>query len=246
MIHINKTIITQRAESFTVGFLVSKEFKGKEFPYWAEAGLANPHYLLQVRNSEFFEKDKGSVYNYWIPCRLFIPGGTTAGYNLLQCHGSPQAASDDNGPASAKNGDLYYEDLVTPKFHVKIDYSGIKGHLDVTWTMFKHTFLPLDIAQFRQGTWWYDIRLVAGVKMVDYLRGRYESFFHDRDYDGKHIEMDVHAKREYELYGQSPKWLYDRICALEPLFREEVNWEHPLANYQTVDRLAYPEKFIVR
>lgn len=243
---IGENIITKRGESFTVGFLITKEYSGYEFPYWTEAGILNPYYLLQVRNSEFYEKDKGSIYNYWIPCKIMTPIDAS-GFNLLQCHGLPQSSSNENGPTSAKNGDLYYDiQDYEPKFHIKIDYSGAKGHLDVTGTMFKKTFLPIDAKNFRQGNWWYDIFLVSGVTMVDYLRGKYESFFHDRSIDGTIKEMDIYTKREYELYGKSSKWLYDRICSYDPCFRDSVNWEHPLVNYQEVDKLTNPRKFIVR
>lgn len=247
MIILNKTIVVQRGESFTLGILISKEHSGFEFPYWTEAGIQNPYYLLQIRNSEFYEKDKGFIYNYFIPCDILMDKSKENSFNLLQCHGSPLYVSGPDD-SNVKSGDFYYKmDNMNLSFYVKTGNSYLQlSNLKQQWTMLKQTLLPLDLAKFRQGTWWYDIRLISGTKTVDYLRGKYESLFYDRAIDGKFIGMDKYAKQEYDMYGRSSKWLYDKICAIDTRFKDSISWDRPLVNYQTVDRIAYPEKFIVR
>lgn len=258
MIILGKKLITHRGESFTLGLLLSKEYNGYELPYFAQAGLSNPYYLLQVRNTEFYEKDKGSIYNYWIPCKIMkiqddVP---LKNCNLICCHGSPILCEYDDeaekqqilSKKSPKQDDMLYgiDEYNNPYFVMSNKDKLVKIDEQYPWTMFKKTFLPIDAKRFVQGTWWYDLFLVSGTKTINYLRDYYESFFLGRSSDNPNGNMNKHQIYEYNKYGNSPKWLYDKICKFNPLFENRVRWDRPLCSYSTVDKISKPEKFIVR
>lgn len=246
MMFLGKKIITFRGESFTLGFAISKEYNGFELPYFAQAGIQNPHYLLQIRNTEFYEKDKGSIYNYWIPCKIIKvqDGELLKNCNLICSHGNPVLYDTNEqtviGNRQPKQDDLVYGIDNQQQVNFMIyDGSKPKRITDVyPWTMFKKTLHPIDARRFVQGTWWYELFLVSGDKTIDYLNGTYKSFFLDG--------MNVHEQREFDKYGKCAKWLYDKICSLDKSFENKVAWDRPLMNYVTVDKISKPEKFIVR
>ena len=247
MIIVKDQMIANRGESFTVGFVLSKEYEGWELPYYAQAGLKNPYYLLQVRNSEFYEKGKGSIYNYWIEVNIMAvkDGIAKKNCNLICCHGNPIFCKYDPDPARQEipgNRVPYQDDMLFGVNQYQYPYIVIRNGSSLMaidneypWTMFKKTFLPVDTERFRQGTWWYELFLVDGTKTLDYLQSKYKSFFDDRTADRWQGTMNNHESREY-----------DRICALEPEFKDSIHWDRPLLNYSTVDKISKPEKFIVR
>ena len=258
MIIVKDQIIANRGESFTIGFVLSKEYNGLEHPYYSQVGLKNPYYLLQVRNSEFYEKDKGSIYNYWIEVSVMavkdaIPKKNC---NLICCHGNPIMCQYSSvveeqkifGDRIPKQDDMVYgiNEYQYPYIVIQNGPSLMSIDNEYPWTMFKKTFLPVDTKQFRQGTWWYELFLVEGTKTLDYLQSKYKSFFDERTSDNWQGTMNTHEAREYQLYKNSPKWLYDRICSLEPEFKDSIRWDRPLLNYSTVDKISEPKKFIVR
>ena len=205
MMIVEKELYCQRGESFTLGFVLIKNYQGIEFPYFTQMGIDNPHFLLQVRNSEFYEKNKGSIYNYWIPMNTIYSEELKFDNYLPLVNKKPMLSSDENDWKNFKNGSLYYKcENGIYTFYIKTgDETNVKFEGK---TFFKHTFLPIDIENFRQGTWWYEIKLVSGQTTTQFLRGKYESLFPTEE------SWSIHDKNNYTKYGNSPKWLYDKLC----------------------------------
>lgn len=169
--------------------------------------------------------------------------------NLIACHGNPIQCAYDQEPERQKvygnripkQDDMLYgiNEYQYPYIVIQNGPSLMAIDNEYPWTMFKKTFLPVDTRRFVEGTWWYELTLVSGTKMVDYLRSIYEN-------KSPVDQMDIHEKREYDTYGRCRKWLYDSIKAKDESLVNGIKWYEPLVNYFAVDKTSGPEKFIVR
>ena len=227
MINLGKQIIIQRGESFGLGLILTKECNGREVPYFTSRKLNNPYLLLQVRNTETYEKDKGSIYNYWLPTNHLDSHNCCVPF----CNGKPMLKPEEvNTP-----GLMYYKSEQGPSvLYVYVN----DEEKEWQYTGAKFNFNTRDTSRFRQGTWWYELRLVDGTPMVKYLRSLYESLTSEK--------LNEYQETEYTQYGNSPKWLYDNICIFDQSYKNKITYSRPLANYQTVDKILLPQKFIVR
>lgn len=222
MMCLDKPTVIYRGNSLKLKGEIFTYIDGEKVPYTMPLNIPNAYILFQVRNTEFYQGKKGTIYNYFVPAKGVI---------LETDVREPMYVSDIH-MATIPNVLYYTIDNYGNRTYYYYDNGPVEYKCE-----FERLWLSIDTKDLRQQTWWYNVFLVSGVSMLEYLQSVYDSY--------KHEEVDSEFGKVREEEYNSRKWLYYEICKLNPSFEGTVDPESPLSSATFVDTLLKTRKLIV-
>ena len=209
---LGTTVEINRGEVFTLSWYICDN-TGK--PYMISSDATNPFMLITVSSNTYELKGKWSK-NYW----LDLSGYPTFD-NMTEVYIESTSATPEDYEA------LYYIlDLDGTKTYYRYDRI-LERYVEYKF-MFSKLFLNSDTSEWIESIYNYEVRLVDGRLMSEFLTSLFVSLFPDVD-----VPVDVET-------------IYKTIYKIKPELVQNIDYTAPLVNISEQTILLKPSKIIVK